>query len=230
MSDQSKPVQGAAAPEGSPAPADDRIKNLQKEFDRKLTNIEQTLKSSNEQLLSFLQGQQKANSRPAPEPEVDIENLIYTKPAEAVRKIKEDAKAEIRAELNSRDQETAKRNSVVQSLYKDFPELAIDDHPLTKLALEKFDSLSKEYGNSPATYKAAVAEAALEQGVKPKSKRSDEENDAYQLSGSSQSRGRPKKASEDISPATEMAARLLGVDPEKVKARAKGRKNFGNWE
>jgi len=216
---------GAPAPETS---SNDEIKNIKAEFNRKLGNVEDTLKKSNEQLL--VQMQQMLKPKPAPvESETSLEDLFYKDPKAYAAKIEERTTSKIEQRMLERETQTNQRNTVIAQLAKEFPELNHDDHDLTQLAIKKYNDMSKESGATPATYRAAVYEAALEHGVKPKSKRPADSDDNYTLGGSSSGR-RPAKKNDELDPAVIEAAKIFGVDPERVKARAKARKSFTRWE
>lgn len=225
MSTEVKPKEGAAAPgaEG------DAIGNLKAEFSRKFGNIEEQLKQSNQQLQAMLAGMKKPEPKPAAQ-ETSLEDLYYKDPVAYAAAIKKQAKDEIRAERDEENKLTAQQQKAVQGLYKEFPELSNDAHELTILALKKYDDMAKDYGNTPAAMKAAVAEAALELGVKPKSKRPADEDD-FVLSGSGQGGQRRRRDKEDkVDPRVGEVARLMGVDPDKAEARAKKQRNWNRFE
>lgn len=230
MSEAVKPgAPAAAAPESS----GDDLKNLKAEFNRKISNVETILQKSQEQLLAQMQSLVKVKE-PAKAPATeDLEELYYKNPVEAMRKIKDEAKSELRSEIDSREQESLKRTQVINALYSEFPELGVPSSDLYQLAVEKYNATAKEEGHSPSAYRAAVTEAALELGMRPKSKRPASEDD-FSLSGSGSGRngGRaPKEA-----PWTknhEMLAEAFGMDSksvERAKTRMKSRKNFTKWE
>lgn len=230
MSDTKEPDKGA------PAPADD-FKNFKSEIDRKLGNIKnevtEALKSSNAALTTQLQNMLKPpqKSQPSATKNDDLENLFYKSPVEYAKRIKEETRAEIREEFQRESADMSKRQSTVQKLYKEFPELNDEDSELTKAALTRYSELSKE-DQSPAAYRAAVAEAALDLGVKPKSKRPPED-DSYSVGGSGRGRRGADRKSDEVQPATLEAAKLMGLDDksiERMKKRVSTRKNFGQWE
>jgi hypothetical protein len=226
-----KPNQGNGAADSGGA---DDFKNLKAEIDRKLGNVKTdvaaALKQSQDSLMSQLQAMLKPQpAQPSVTPDDDLEGTFYKDPKAYAAKVAEMTERRIEEKFSKREQETQKRQVTVAGLYKEFPELNTDDHELTQLAVKKYQEMSKEYGDSPATYKAAVSEAALELGVKPKSKRP-AEDDSYSVgSGRGRERGAQRK-SDELDPRTIEAAKLMGVDPEKVKARVKSRNKFGNWE
>ena len=228
MSEQAKAPAPGAADGATPSANTDEIKNLKSEFNRKLDNLNTQLKQQNEALVAQLQSLVVPKKQEATSDEDDIGDLVYKNPTAFAKRIKEEAKRDIQAQLSARDEENNKRNDIVQKLYADFPELAIADHPLTVSALEKYKEISKDSGATPASYRAAVYEAAMDHGVQPKKKRGDSD-DFTGFSGKGDSRP-AKKKDEAISPQTAELARLMGVDPEKVAARAKKRSNYGKWE
>jgi hypothetical protein len=209
------------------------FKNLKAEIDRKLGNVKTdvaaALKQSQDSLMNQLQAMLKPQPvKPSETPE-DLDSLFYKDPKEYANKVAEMAERRIEEKYTKREQDTQKRQVTVSQLYKEFPELNTEEHELTQLAIKKYSEMAKDYGDTPATYKAAVSEAALELGVKPKSKRPAEE-DSYSI-GSGRGRERPaSKKSDEIDPRTVEVARLMGVDPERVKTRLKNRNKFGNWE
>ncbi len=217
--------------EGATPPADDRIKNLQAEFSRKLQNTEDLVKTQTNALMARIDAMAKANKPATPPPaDDDLETEFYKNPAGAMARVKEATKKELRAEMEQQQADTNARNTVIQKLYKDYPELNDEDHDLTKRAIEIYNENAKDLGTSPATYKAAVQEAALEKGIKPKKLRSADETDAYTLSGRGDGSRKAPRKSDELSAETKQVAELLGVDPAKVKERQAKRKSFGKWE
>lgn len=207
MSDENKP-QG-----------EDPIVQLKSEFTRKLSNTESQLgelKKANEVLLQEL----KKISQPAPAPraskEDDLETIMYTDPRRYTEMVEERAEARVLSKINQANQVQQKQNNVISSLTSEYPELMNTDHELTKKAVEIYSQLPDEDKTSPMAYKLAVKEAAMELGVKPRSKRSDEES--YSFGGS---QGGPRKKKESVDAATVDFARMMGlnVDDPKVKER-----------
>jgi hypothetical protein len=209
-------------PEGESAP--DELKNLKAEFNRKLGNVEQTLKDSNAQLLAQMQQMLKPKVQEPVREGADLEDLFYKDPKAYAAKIEERTIQAMDSRIAQRETVNAQRNNVIAQLSREFPELSVDDHELTQLALKKYNELAKESGATPATYKAAVYEAALEQGIKPRSKRPDSD-DSFSLSGSGSGK-RSAKKTDELDPGVAETAIAFGVDPERVKARMKNSKHF----
>lgn len=215
---------------GTPAAAPDPYKNLKAEMDRKITSQEQSiakLLESQQQLMAQLQKQ----SAPAVKDESEeLNDLWYSKPEVAANKIKEKAKAEIREELAQQNAATNQRNSVLSQLITDYPELNNQSSDLTKKAVEYYNALPEDEKSRPMAYRLAVKEAAADLGVKPASKREDY-NDAYVTGSSGGSTGGTKRQRDDeIDANTAALAKIMGVDVNKVKDRAKSRKSWNRYE
>jgi hypothetical protein len=116
--------------------------------------------------------------------------------------------------MNRSSQAQAKQTQTLSQLVREYPELNDDSNPLTKKAVEIYQSMPEDEKSSPMAYKLAVKEAASELSVKPISKRSQEESDSYSVSGNSGSSYSPantrKKKEDDIDQKTLEFAKLLG--------------------
>jgi hypothetical protein len=230
MSEENK---GAPAPEGTAAAAPvEEIKNLKAEMNRKMGNLEQT----NAQLLKQLETM-LASTKPAPSPEPKKNVSVFEDEEGYARRIKEETAAEIRAEMAKEKNAMAKQQTIISSLVTEFPELNQGDSTLTKKAVELYNGMADDEKASPVAYKAAVNQAALELGIKPKSKRSADDSDDYVFSGSgtSEPAQRKRKASDsELDPRTEQFAQLVGLELTKeVKERLTkkhGRKSYSRWE
>lgn len=231
---------GAAGSETAPDP----ITNLKGEFNRKLGNMEQqmaAMKQSTDALLASVQASQKREA-PAPaanDVDAQIEKDWFDNPARAAATLTEKVTKQVTQQVASMNDETTRRSGVIAELVDQFPELKSQDHDLTKRAVEIYNSLSKEEQRSPISYKAAVSQAALEQGVAPKSKRQiQEEAEDFTLNGNGSStvrQDRNRAKGGKLDQATSDFARLMGVniDDEKVKERIKnnhGRKSWSRYE
>lgn len=208
---------------GTPPPAEaapDRVKNLQSEFDRKLQNV-----------TAELQRIAAAIPQPAPQQQSKkkLAELAYSDEDGFERELDSRVEAKAAAIVENMTAKQARQNAVIQDLYKDFPEIGDMENPLTKRALEIHASLSAEEKGSPMAYKLAVKDAALELGVKPKSKRAANNDESFQLGGGGNPP--PRKQKEDIDTATTDFARALGVDVSdvKVKERLKNYSSRRNW-
>lgn len=222
----------------------DPLKNVKAEFDRKLGNVNQQLEQTNK-TLSGLVGQLQAMAKPAaaqqkPAPTIDkeIEDSWYDSPAKAASLIAERAKNEIRQELQSAGAIQQKTTNTLNALVSEFPELSDQEHEFTKRAIAIYSEMPEDEKSSPASYKAAVREAALEMGVKPRSKRTeDDDNFSLRSGGNYSSRGDGGNARRrnTLDPAVADFARMVGVNPDDPKVKERlisnhGRKTWDRWE
>jgi len=195
------------------------IKNVKAEFNRKIDNIT----SSQQELIKAIENMTKSASESkatALEGE-DIDDLLYTNPKEAAKKIKEEAKYEIKQELSSQAEQT----NVLNQLVRDFPELNKEDHDLTKKTLEYYSKLSENDKKSPLSYKVAVHEAAANLGILPKARRKADSGEFSFSNNGVTSKAKPKIAKE-----TMILAELMGLpvdDPKFIDKIAKNTKEMG---
>lgn len=235
MADTTNPGSGAAGNENG-----DQIKNVKEEMNRKLGNMEtkvSTLEQTNRQLLAQLQAM--APAAPAA-PKKNIQDVWFDKPDEAAARIKAEAKQEIREEFANLNAQQQKQNVTLNALVAEFPELSDPQHELTKKAVEIYSAMPEDEKVSPAAYKAAVREAALEFNVKPRSKRGDDYEDFSGLRGGSSGQNSQRSNGDrqrrgGLDPQTVEFAKLVGVntDDPKVAERLKqnhGRKRYDRWE
>lgn len=202
---------GSPEPSSTPNPTEE-FKNLKAEMNRKLSNVEETNKRLLEQLQALTQPRQPSSQEPKKVSVFDDEEGY-------ARRIKEEATVEIRRELAQQQAAEAKKQATLNQLFQEFPEIGDMENPLTKRALEIYNSLPEDERQSTVAYRDAVKSAALEQGVRPKSKRAKTEGDDFSLSGSSSGRSAPKKG--ELTDGHMLAAQLLGLDvsnPETKKS------------
>jgi hypothetical protein len=208
--------QGAETPEvNATSPAEDPIKNLKAEMNRKLENTNAQLQA----LLAAINGQNK----PAPAAEPSKKVSVFDDEDAYAARIKAETSAEIKAELAKQQVAQNKQAQVINQLVYDFPELANNDHALTKRAVEIYNSLPDDEKSSPIAYKAAVKEAALDLDIKPKAKRkqSSKEDESFSLGGGNKGTTRPTPPTE-VDKVRESLAEAFGIKltPE-VKERLK---------
>lgn len=207
----------------STPPAEDPIKNLKAEMNRKLENTNAQLQA----LLAAINTQNK----PAAAPEVAAKKVSVFDDEDAyAARIKAETAAEIKREFAIQQAQQTKQAQTINQLVADFPELTQQDHALTKRAVEIYNSLSDDEKQSPIAYKAAVKEAALELDLKPKSKRqaSSKENDTFALGGNTAGTKRPAPTSE-VDKVRESLAEAFGlkVTPElKERLKQHAKKDF----
>lgn len=217
------------------APKEDPIKNLKAEFDRKLDSKIGNLEKSNQALMAQLQAISSVNQTPKEPaaPKKQIKDIWYDNPEEAAQVVVNEATSRMRHDLQVERQAEQKKQTVIQSLYREYPELQDFDHPMTLKAVELFDKLPDEEKSHPMAYRLAVKEAAEELDIKPKAKRKKDDNEDFSLSTSGTDREGRKgsRRSDRLDEKTIDFARLVGldVDDDKVMESLKGRAKRTNW-
>lgn len=217
MSDEQKPSQEGEVKQ------DDRLANMQAEFNRKLSN-------TNEQIAALLT-ELRANKKPVET--IPTKKVSVFDDEEAFsRDVEERATARIRAELERKEAAAAKAQGVIQSIVSEYPEVNDDSSALMSRAKEIFGAYSDEYKSSPLAMKAAVTEAASELGVRPRSKRG-AGSDNFTVSSSSSS-SRQSGGRGELNDKTLEFAQIMGLDVSKKEVRerltARSKRNFTRYE
>lgn len=225
MSDEN---QGSSAPETS-----DPIKNIKSEFDRKFGNTEAKLAemaSTNAALLAKL-NELTSSRAPAPEPKSeDLSDVFYKDPQRYAQIVADRAAQQAEARAAQREAATRKTQTVLGQLQAEYPELASSDHELTRKAVEIYNSLPDDEKASSMSYKLAVQSAAVELGVKPRSKRPVSDQEDLGSSGYSSGPSRSQRKSTKLDPATEELAQMFGIDTSKPEVKERLIKSSGrNW-
>jgi hypothetical protein len=199
----------------TPAPQEDRLKNLQAEFDRKTTNLNDKLSQINAQLQQLSQLSAPAQSRqPENRPDAVLDPEGYERYMEA----------KLESKMNSKIESQQRQQAELGSLVSMYPELQDNDSDLTREALQAYNSMSPSDKANPLAYRTAIQSAALNLGLLPKHKRqqkSQVQNESDDIGASSQpvSRQQSKKQGK-LDPATLAFAQALGrdtSDPEYLK-------------
>lgn len=233
---------------GTPESGAESITQIKGEFNRKIGNLEQQVSQmteSNKALVAQIQSMSRtpasaaAQAQGGDDEDAQIEKEWFDNPAKAASLLSKKVSKQVREEVTSGINEQAGRTNTINELIGEFPELRKADHSLTKRAVEIYNSLSDRDKSSPLAYRHAVSQAALEQGVKPNSKREPENDpDDFTLDGAGASNVRQssrRRGKGDIDPLTAEFARMVGVDmdDEKVKERIKnnhGRRTYTRYE
>lgn len=221
----------------------DAIKNIKSEFNRKIENISKMMEDNNKQFTSVIE-QLMAQNKPAPQPdnsEDDLEDLMYSNPAEFKRRIAEQVKGEISQTLTQ--QQEAERaqaqavNQVLSTMQQRFPEYGDQNSELSQTAIKIYDSLPDNVKADPASaYRIAMSDAAIELGVLPVDKRRKVQGDEdFSLDGGGDRRmsSKRRKSGEkgSIAEGTKIFSQLLGQDPDdpKTKERLEKAANRRSW-
>lgn len=221
---------------------DDSMKNLKSEMDRKMGNQSDQLKQlleANKTLAQQVQ-QLAEYSKPKPKPIAEenkaLEDLIYENPAKAIEIMEQRVEARVAEKEKKKDAIQAENQVVVNKIILDYPEINDAANPLTKRAADIVQTYPEHRRNDATVWRTSVLEAAAEQGVKPMSKR--DNDDSFSVSGGSSSEGKSKKRKkdDDIDPRTLAFAEAIGrdvTDPkyiEKLEKIIKDRKSWTKYE
>ena len=218
--------------DGDAAKADDPMKNLKAEFNRKIGNVENQTKQqidaltqANSDLQNLLRQQAVANA-PAKEPEDD--ELWITDPGKAKAQFREQLLTEMRAEQAAATQAASAQQNKYQEMAVDFPELYQAQSELVVKANEIFNKVPEKDRTNPHVVEATILKAATQLGIKPKGQRSEADKEFV---GSSS--GKPNKPdTQEEAPSNMMEfARLLGrpVDDPEYKKRLSKTRERKDW-
>jgi hypothetical protein len=207
--------------------AQDPVKNIKAEFERKLGNVTEQLRAQSEMLQRTLEQMQAAKNTPAAaEEEIDpIVNPVAYKQA-----IKEEAKREMRSEIQL-SQATQNEVARIQGMYPEFGE---NGSEAAKMALDKFKSLPSHLKGTPEGAKLVLMETAAEMGLIPASRRrKSEAEDDYTVGGGSSGTNRPQRQqATKLDNKTLAFAELIGLDINNPETRKslESRTKRRNWE
>lgn len=222
-----------------PAQGDDRLTNLQAEFNRKLENQQAELKKLADTNAALAEQVKKTVPKPAPKEnqEEPLDQLFYKDPVAHAAKIKEMTKQEMREEFRRENEAQQRMAGVINRLGQEYPEYNDPESTLTKKTLEIFGKMDESDKKNPTSLRVAALEAAQELGVKPRSKRGDDD-ESFSFGGGGYSGNRPSNRQSQnpkLDQRTEDLAALVGIkvtDPkvkERLTQRA-SRKNYRNYQ
>lgn len=158
----------------------DDVTNLKAEFNRKLSNYESELtkqKETTNQLLAQIQSMSfKSQSQP-PSTTKNLGDLMYENPEAAAQQITNNAtQAAVKATSDIMATQRQEQQ-ILFDIVSEFPEASNNEHELTKCSRKILNSYEVNDQKNPKFWKMAVNEAALDLGIKPKSKRTSTEED-----------------------------------------------------
>jgi len=220
----------------------DEIKNLKSEIDRKMGNQSDQFKQlleANRALATQVQ-QLAEYSKPKPKPVAEqnqaLEDLIYDNPAKAVEIMEQRVEARVAEKEKKKEAVQFENQQVINKIVLDYPEVNDASHGLTKRAAEIIQTYPEHRRSDANVWRTSVLEAASEQGVKPMSRR--DNDDSFSVGGGSSSEGKSKKRKKDdeIDPRTLAFAEAIGQDVkdpkyiEKLEKIIKDRKSWTKYE
>jgi hypothetical protein len=147
---------------------------------------------------------------PKEESSESLSNLLVSDPDKAVELIEKRVEKRITGQLSAANETQQKVQQVLSQMQSEFPELSDLNHEMTKTALSIYEKMGPNEKASPLAYKAAIQEAAIKTGVKPRSQRNHDDGDFSLSSG----RGQRPPSKEKIDPKTLEFAKVMGLDVE----------------
>lgn len=216
------------------AGASDDVQNVKKEFNRKVDNIntkvDSVLKTTQaliEQLNSQAANKREAQVKSSGESK-SLNDLLYDDPEEYTRQIEARAEKKMEARIQSEKQTMESNSRIVNKLTNDYPELQDNDSDLVKRAAELL--LNEPDQTDPRAWRTVVLEAAQEQGVKPRSRREAEGDFSMSPSTATRRARNAKTPDTDLPQETLDFGRLMGVDVDDAKVKARLKEYQGrNW-
>ncbi len=199
---------------------DDRVANIQAEFDRKLANIREDIQNSNSQLLQQVAGliKEPQAAATAPVAEVGVPDPIDDPAGHAafIDKRIADGVNQGLQQFTSSQQVKEQQVQTMARMVEAYPELIKKHSALTTKATAIFSTLDESTRGSALGYEIAVTRAAQELGVPPSSLRG--ENGEFVLSGSGGGGGN-KKADDALPKNYEELSRMMGINIDDPKVR-----------
>lgn len=204
------------------------LTNFKAEMNRKLENVTSQSKNANDTLIALansVQARQVEQQQTAYKKQMDtlaaedpsrFQEETAKRAADAARQATEEAM--VRAQTVSA-QAQAKQAQVIGEITSNYPEINLPNHPMQKKVLELYNALPEEERNSSVAYKLIAKEAAEELGIKPMSKRTEDEMDEFVGYGrGSRGQGAGRKRA-GIDPKTLQFAELMGINVKDEKVR-----------
>ena len=228
---------------------EDRLKNLQSEYSRKLANMNDQIAAQNQQLAEI--ANMIASSRqPAPSQAPAgkaLKDLVYDDPDAFVEQVVTRAARVADEAAGRRIDSVVQTNTAAQTAIAEvqsrYPEFMQPNSEVAKRAVEIAQGQAKELKGTAHGAKMAMLEAASELGLVPVSKRAparEGEGDDFSLSGQangSRGSGRPRSRDpkSEISDTAKHLAELLGVDlndPKRLEGleKASKRKSWNRYQ
>ncbi len=203
--------------------AQDPMLNIKSEFSRKTQNLEAKLADTNAQLEKMIQmvSQNLVQAKP-PANEKSARDLLYDSPDEFIEQVTQKATNKAQAEVRRAQEMQSAVSSAIMEVSSIYPEFSQQGSAVAQRAVELGNKLPKELRGTAEGAKIAMYQAAAEEGLTPASKRAKPTtgDDAAIGGGSRSSGGKPASKSK-VDDSVLVMGKLLGVDYETNKERAK---------
>lgn len=205
----------------------DPILNLKAEMSRKQSNVEAKLAQTNaqlEQIMAMVQ-QNLVQSKPAPAASgKSARDLLYDSPDEFIEQVTQQATSKAQAEVARAQQMQSEVSNAIMEISAKYPEFSQAGSEAAQKAVELGAKLPKHLRGTAEGAKIAMLEAAADLGLVPASRRqkqSSSSDDAAIGGGSSRSSSSKPSGKAKIDDSVIIMGKLLGVDYEADKNRAK---------
>lgn len=204
----------------------DPMQNIKAEFSRKTSNLETKLAETNAQLAAMIAQVQQSlvQSKPAPAASgKSTRDLLYDDPDAFVAQITEQATNKAQAEVARSQQMQSAVQSAIMEMSSKYPEFSQAGSEAATKAVEYGSKLPAHLRGTAEGAEIAMARAAAELGLVPQSKRtkSSPSSDDAAIGGSSRSPSQKPSGKAKIDDSVIIMGKLLGVDYEANKERAK---------
>jgi hypothetical protein len=207
----------------TPAAWEESVKQLKGELNRKTketSELVNQLLNSQAQIQQAIAQMAKPSKKDESKDEVNLTTLMYDDPKRYSQVIKEQAKQEALEEMRRETSSQTSVNQAIAQLAADYPELADQESELTKASVEILKSAGESERANPRTYEYAVLKAAGALDIKPRSKRTQSEDDFVAPSYSSP-QGRTKKRNDDsVVSENKILAAQFGIDLDNPALKA----------
>ncbi len=220
--------------------AQDPVKQVKAEMNRKLSNVEAMQAETKKQLDAIL-AQVQASMQPKEEaaPKKPAKDLLFDDPDQFIAQVREQAVREATESVGRQYQASQAMQAAVQGIASQYPEFMQDGSEASRLAVQRANNLPKHLKGTAEGAELVMLKVAQELGLTPVGKRqrqvSEEEPVAGSRStsaGSGANKGPKKRA---IDEKTLALAELLGVDikdPKRLDGleKASTRKKWNTYQ
>lgn len=161
------------------------IENLKSEFDRKLNNLQETIREQTEALKAqnqYISEQLQQTRQPAPVADEEVD--YFDNPDKFIEQKLNKKLQNFEQNITQKQAQQTELVNTMSRLQNDFPELKNPQSDFYKTADRLLSAYPKEQQSNPTIIKAAIYEAAVQSGVNPVSKRQTKTQQEYTFSGS----------------------------------------------
>lgn len=215
---------------------EDRIKNMQSEYSRKIENLNAQVAEQNRRLEEILASvSQPRQSQPAA-PQKPLKDLVFDDPEAYARMVEEQAVRRASDHVEKKIQLSQATTNVVAEIQSKYSEFSEPNSQAAQMALQRASRQPDYLRGTPEGARLAMMEVVAEMGLVPVSKRSAaNQRDDFALGGQSTPRSqRRSDPAKEVDPATLAFAQELGIDisdPKRIEGlkQASQRKEWNRY-